>query len=89
MKLSKHLDALKIQECDEFCPLEGLPCGIPTVYDIKRALEQGVVWMCHTNPNTPCSATRAIARANNIKLNLHQQTCIEDADKFFELVGYQ
>jgi hypothetical protein len=51
--------------CDDACPnsysdnnayLSNLGC-LPEYYDVQQMKEQGIVWMCHSNPTIPCKAT--------------------------------
>ncbi len=86
LKYNQELVALEADICDEYCPLEGLSCGLPLVADIEKGLKQGVVWMCHSDSRRPCSATRVLAKKLGIKINLKTQQPVEEPEEFFALV---
>jgi hypothetical protein len=54
--------------CDNACPnsfsdeasnLQNLGC-LPNYFDVQKMLEQGEVWMCHSNPQKVCSAVGSL-----------------------------
>ena len=70
--------------CDEFCPLQGMPCGLPEPPDIKKGLESTpqLIWMCHSNPNVACTTTDYIAEQYEISLDEENGLRIEDSEEF-------
>jgi hypothetical protein len=77
-------DYSTINPCDQFCPLEGVPCGLPEPLDVKAALIKGYTWMCHSNPSRPCATT--IYFAEDLGINPEDLEQVTEPDDLFTVI---
>ena len=79
----KILAEINYEPCDQFCPVEGVECGIPTAKEVEGALVNNkIAWKCHSF-NRLCFSTIYAAKKNNIEID-ESYNFIGEPEEFFQ-----